>query len=127
MSMSRSGVVAFLAALGVLGGVTAANAAAGGLDQTFGSGGIVTTAYNGPFPAAAALQSDGRIVVIAGFDNDPAATDPVCTLSPNRHKVDALLATLNNSVGAGLVQPRSAPPADAALTKPDWLYRPNPA
>jgi pyrroloquinoline quinone biosynthesis protein E len=59
--------------------------------------------------------------------NDPAATDPVCTLSPNRHKVDALLATLNNSVGAGLVQPRSAPPADAALTKPDWLYRPNPA
>jgi pyrroloquinoline quinone biosynthesis protein E len=60
--------------------------------------------------------------------NDPAATDPVCTLSPNRPKVDALLATLNNSVGAGLVhaEPRSAPPADAALTKPDWLYRPNP-
>jgi pyrroloquinoline quinone biosynthesis protein E len=61
--------------------------------------------------------------------NDPAATDPVCTLSPKRHIVDAILATPNNSVGAGLVhaEPRSASPAGAALTKPDWLYRPNPA
>jgi pyrroloquinoline quinone biosynthesis protein E len=61
--------------------------------------------------------------------NDPAATDPVCSLAPNRPKVDAILANLNNSVGAGLVyaEPRSAPPADATLTKPTWLYRPNPA
>ena len=60
MNISRSGMVTFLAMLGVLAGVTAAHAAAGGLDQTFGSGGIVTTSYNGPFPAAAALQPDGR-------------------------------------------------------------------
>jgi uncharacterized delta-60 repeat protein len=95
MSMKRSVVVAFLAALGVLGGVTAANAAAGGLDQTFGSGGIVTTAYNGPFPAAAALQSDGRIVVIAGFDNDPAATEAFGVL---RYQANG---TPDGSFGAG--------------------------
>jgi len=61
--------------------------------------------------------------------NDPAATDPVCSLSPNRPKVDAILSTLNDLVGAGLVyaEPRSAPPADGTLTKPNWLYRPNPA
>src|SRR5271168_616111 len=53
---------------------------------------------------------------------DAAATDPVCSLSPQRPKVDAILSTIN-SVGAGL-----GPPADAApLTKPDWLYRPNTA
>jgi hypothetical protein len=39
MNISRSGMVTFLAVLGVLAGVTAAHAAAGGLDQTFGSGG----------------------------------------------------------------------------------------
>ncbi len=67
-----------------------------------------------------------QALLLAG---DAAATDPVCSLSPNRPKVDAILANLNNSVGAGLVyaEPRSAPPADATRTKPDWLYRPNPA
>ena len=53
---------------------------------------------------------------------DPAATDPVCTLSHNRPKIDAVLTNLNDPVGAGL-----APPADAILTKPNWLYRPNPS
>ena len=75
MRISRAGMVTFLAALGVLAGVPAAHAAAGDLDPGFGSGGIVTTTYNGPFPADAALQPDGRIVVIAGFDNDPSATE----------------------------------------------------
>jgi uncharacterized delta-60 repeat protein len=75
MKTARSVMVTFLAALGVLASVTAARAAAGGLDPAFGSGGIVTTSYNGPFPTAAALQPDGRIVVIAGFDNDPSATE----------------------------------------------------
>ncbi len=51
---------------------------------------------------------------------DAAATDPVCSLSPQRPKVDAILNEIN-SVGAGL-----APPSDAPLAKPDWLYRPNP-
>jgi pyrroloquinoline quinone biosynthesis protein E len=51
---------------------------------------------------------------------DPAATDPVCSLSPNRPKIDAILASLNDPaspVGTGAVPP----------TKSDWLYRPNPA
>jgi len=75
MNMSRSGMVTFLAVLGVLASATAANAAAGDLDQAFGSGGIVTTSYNGPFPADAALQPDGKIVVTAGFNNTPSATE----------------------------------------------------
>jgi uncharacterized delta-60 repeat protein len=75
MRALRTAVVTFVAGLGVLGGVTGAQAAAGGLDTSFGTGGIVTTSYNGPFPGDAALQPDGKIVVIAGFDNDPAATE----------------------------------------------------
>jgi pyrroloquinoline quinone biosynthesis protein E len=70
-----------------------------------------------------------QALLLAG---DPAATDPVCSLSPNRPKVDAVVADLETApplVGAGLVyaEPRSAPPAEAALTQPPWLYRPNPA
>jgi pyrroloquinoline quinone biosynthesis protein E len=58
---------------------------------------------------------------------DAAATDPVCSLSPQRSKVDAILNAIN-SVGAELVYPGGAPPAAAAsLTKPHWLYRPNPS
>jgi PqqA peptide cyclase len=55
---------------------------------------------------------------------DATATDPVCSLAPQRPKVDAILSTLNNanSVGAGL-----APPVHESLTKPAWLYRPNPS
>src|SRR5213594_3730284 len=56
---------------------------------------------------------------------DAAATDPVCSLAPQRPKVDAILAGLNlisDSVGAGL-----APPAPEPLTRPSWLYRPNPS
>jgi uncharacterized delta-60 repeat protein len=75
MNVSRAGMVTFLAALGTLAGVPAAHAAAGSLDPGFGSGGIVTTSYSGPFPADAALQPDGKIVVIAGFDNTPSATE----------------------------------------------------
>src|SRR5271155_3355363 len=53
---------------------------------------------------------------------DAAATDPVCSLAPQRPKVDTILNAIN-SVGAGL-----APPPDAApLTKPEWLYRPTPS
>ncbi|HET8923258.1 MAG TPA: pyrroloquinoline quinone biosynthesis protein PqqE [Candidatus Acidoferrum sp.] len=66
---------------------------------------------------------------------DAAATDPVCSLAPQRPKVDAILANLNlipapigigpapGSIAAGL---SSAPAADP-ITKPFWLYRPNPA
>jgi len=44
-----------------------------------------------------------------------AATDPVCSLSPQRHKVDAILSQVNGGV-----------PTPAAA-RSDWLYRPNPA
>jgi pyrroloquinoline quinone biosynthesis protein E len=55
---------------------------------------------------------------------DAAATDPVCSLAPQRPKVDAILAALNdsNSVGAGVVPPVADP-----VIKPAWLYRPNPS
>jgi pyrroloquinoline quinone biosynthesis protein E len=53
-----------------------------------------------------------QALLIAG---DAAATDPVCSLAPNRGKVDAILAELPPT------------PATEPLTKPDWLYRPNPA
>jgi pyrroloquinoline quinone biosynthesis protein E len=60
---------------------------------------------------------------------DASATDPVCSLAPQRPRVDAILATLNetNSIGAGLVYPGGALPAEVPLTKPAWLYRPNPS
>jgi pyrroloquinoline quinone biosynthesis protein E len=53
-----------------------------------------------------------QALLLAG---DAAATDPVCSLSPLRPKVDAILAGLN-----------AAPPAQL-FVKPAWLYRPNPA
>jgi len=45
---------------------------------------------------------------------DAAATDPVCSLAPQRSKVDAVLASVNG-------------PGAESLVKPNWLYRPNPA
>lgn len=45
---------------------------------------------------------------------DAAATDPVCSLAPQRPKVDAILAAVNES-------------AAPSLTRPEWLYRSNPA
>ncbi len=53
-----------------------------------------------------------QALLLAG---DAALTDPVCTLSPERRIVDEIIAATN-----------AAPPAEPA-TKPDWLYRPNPA
>src|SRR2546429_9403841 len=56
---------------------------------------------------------------------DAAATDPVCSLAPLRPKVDAILAAVNlapASVGAG-----AGPSPNESLTRPSWLYRPNPA
>jgi pyrroloquinoline quinone biosynthesis protein E len=46
---------------------------------------------------------------------DAAATDPVCSLSPQRAKVDAILAEIN------------VLPATENSGKPGWQYRPNPA
>jgi pyrroloquinoline quinone biosynthesis protein E len=63
-----------------------------------------------------------QALLLAG---DASATDPVCSLAPLRPKVDAILAAVNlapASAGAGL-----APPAADPLTRPAWLYRPNPS
>jgi pyrroloquinoline quinone biosynthesis protein E len=62
---------------------------------------------------------------------DAAATDPVCSLAPQRLKVDDILKEIN-SVGAGLVCAGGAPPAASrpaaeSLIKSAWLYRPNPS
>jgi len=70
-----------------------------------------------------------QALLLAG---DATATDPVCTLAPLRPKVDAILAAVNLapiSVGAGLtsLDAVGAPPANEPLTRPSWLYRPNPA
>jgi len=55
-----------------------------------------------------------QAMLLAG---DAAATDPVCSLALMRPRVDAILAAVNlNSVSLG-----------PALTRPAWLYRPNPA
>ena len=53
-----------------------------------------------------------QALLLAG---DAAATDPVCSFAPTREKVDAILAAINK------------PPLTESLTRPDWLYRPNPA
>jgi len=45
---------------------------------------------------------------------DATATDPVCTLAPQRSKVDAILAATNGAAAESFV-------------KPEWIYRPNPA
>ncbi|HXT75114.1 MAG TPA: pyrroloquinoline quinone biosynthesis protein PqqE [Candidatus Eisenbacteria bacterium] len=61
---------------------------------------------------------------------DPAATDPVCSLSPDRPKVDAILANVNAHANVAPVAALISQPAEIAgtpLTRPDWLYRPNPA
>ena len=52
-----------------------------------------------------------QAMLLAG---DPAATDPVCSLAPERSIVDAVLAAVNVS-------------SEKSLVKPTWLYRPNPA
>jgi pyrroloquinoline quinone biosynthesis protein E len=46
---------------------------------------------------------------------DASATDPVCSLSPQRSKVDTILAEIK------------ALPVTEISRKPGWLYRPNPA
>jgi pyrroloquinoline quinone biosynthesis protein E len=57
-----------------------------------------------------------QALLLAG---DAAATDPVCSLSPQRAKVDAIVALI----------PRALPSQDPSdrIVQPAWLYRPNPA
>jgi PqqA peptide cyclase len=60
-----------------------------------------------------------QALLLAG---DATVTDPVCSLSPNRPKVDAVLAHINSAQANTPLPAVSGP-----LTRPDWLYRPNPA
>jgi pyrroloquinoline quinone biosynthesis protein E len=62
------------------------------------------------------------------LSGDPAATDPVCSLSPLRERVDAILAAVNvlASITSPVVEQLAAPVPDS-LTQPIWLYRPNPS
>jgi PqqA peptide cyclase len=53
-----------------------------------------------------------QALLLAG---DASATDPVCSLSPNRPKVDAIIAAIPSNL---------SPPT---ATKSSWLYRPSPA
>jgi len=65
-----------------------------------------------------------QALLLAG---DPAATDPVCSLSPDRAKVDAILANVNAPVAsAAALISQPAEIAATPLTRPEWLYRPNP-
>jgi pyrroloquinoline quinone biosynthesis protein E len=79
-----------------------------------------------------------QALLLAG---DAAATDPVCSLAPERPKVDAILAKVAHAAASsppsanltiGSTPNWTAGSANTAvsassLTKPDWLYRPNPA
>ena len=55
---------------------------------------------------------------------DAAATDPVCSLSPQRPKVDAILAAVNS--GSGPLQSDFVPQQTPTLVQPQWTYRTNP-
>jgi len=55
---------------------------------------------------------------------DASATDPVCSLAPQRPKVDIVLAQINDSPGAAS---GSAVSGVASGGKVDWLHRLNPA
>src|SRR5579862_2251060 len=73
-----------------------------------------------------------QAMLLAG---DAAATDPVCTLSPNRPKIDAVLTAINSStleisptkyVGAQHAAPHLGSQHSVDV-RPEWLYRPNPS
>jgi PqqA peptide cyclase len=70
-----------------------------------------------------------QAMLLAG---DASATDPVCSLAPQRAKVDAILAQIDDArpMGAGLAYPEQSGRASQVVMstdKIDWLYRPNPA
>jgi len=54
---------------------------------------------------------------------DANATDPVCSLAPQRPKVDAVLAKINDGRTAGA---ELASPVVISADKINWLYRANP-
>ena len=55
--------------------------------------------------------------------SDPTATDPVCSLAPQRPRVDAILTLVNKPQRAEA----DAIPSTNPPTNSEWLYRPNPS
>jgi PqqA peptide cyclase len=53
--------------------------------------------------------------------HDPGTTDPVCSKSPQRVLVDAVLADVET-----LTRPAAVAPVRPLAPAPDWFYRPNP-
>jgi|SRR5579862_1117083 len=67
-----------------------------------------------------------QAMLLAG---DAAATDPVCSLSPLRSRLDAILAAIPappNSNSSLLTENGDRSTANESV-RPQWLYRPNPA
>jgi uncharacterized delta-60 repeat protein len=62
----RLAAATMLAALPLLVFAPIAGATAGGLDPSFGSGGLVATDFGGRTPQGIALQPDGKIIVVGG-------------------------------------------------------------
>ena len=62
-----------------------------------------------------------QAMLLAG---NAAATDPVCSLSPERLRVDSILAAIPAQREHSVPQVASQP--TPALVQPQWLYRPNP-
>jgi PqqA peptide cyclase len=67
-----------------------------------------------------------QAMLLAG---DAAATDPVCSLSPQRSKVDAILAAVPSSsnFNSSLRTENGKRSTANESLRPHWLYRPNPA
>jgi PqqA peptide cyclase len=73
-----------------------------------------------------------QALLLAG---DAAATDPVCSLAPNRPKIDAVLTEINSTARENLatknVGAQHAAPhlgnQHSVDVRPEWLYRPNPS
>jgi uncharacterized delta-60 repeat protein len=77
-----------------------AYAAAGSLDPTFGNGGKVETSFGSPvIPSTILLQSTGKIIVVAGFDNTATATESFGVV---RYRPNGTLDTSFGSQGVSL-------------------------
>lgn len=66
-----------------------------------------------------------QAMLLAG---DAAATDPVCSLSPLRPKVDAILAAVQAppNLNSSLLTENGEQSTENQSVRPPWLYRPNP-
>lgn len=105
----------------LLSGGNSAYAAAGSLDPTFGTGGKVETAFGRPvIPSTVLLQSTGKIVVVAGFDNTPTATESFGVV---RYRTNGALDTSFGGQGVSLADFTNFinSPASAAVQSDDKI------